>query len=68
MPLHPKGLINLKGDVAINTLHDYVKWIANSIGITLTEEKIDGITLKLAQSEKYKEMITELEGMILDRN
>lgn len=68
MPLHPKGLINFKGDIAIETLHDYVKWIADSMGIFLTEEKIDDITLVLVHSEKYKEMLVELEGMILDRD
>lgn len=48
----------------MHTLDDYVRWVANSMSVDLSQEKLDRIANKLVQSEKYKESLHELEDMI----
>lgn len=50
----------------MENLNDYVEWIANSMHVQLSEEKISKITTKLLESEKYSEMLEELEKVILE--
>ena len=38
------------------------------MGITLSEDKINGIAKRLIRSDKYVEMLHELEEMILEEN
>lgn len=57
-----------KGGVTIDTLHDYIRWIADSMGVSLTEEKVNDIALELIQSEKYKDLVQKVEVSILDRS
>jgi len=47
---------------------DYVRFISKSMGITLSEDKINGIAKRLIRSDKYVEMLHELEEMILEEN
>lgn len=52
----------------MHTLDDYVRWVANSMSVDLSQEKLDRIANKLVQSEKYKESLHELEDMIQKEN
>ena len=49
----------------MRSLHDYVRWVAESMGAYLDDEKINRITNKLVRSKKYNDMLVELEKMIL---
>lgn len=49
----------------VRSLHDYVRWVAESMGAYLDDEKINRITNKLVRSKKYNDMLVELEKMIL---
>lgn len=57
-------IVNLRR-VSMRTLHDYVRWVAESMGAYLDDEKIDRITNKLVKNKKYYDMLVELEKMIL---
>ena len=47
---------------------DYVRFISKSMGIILSEDKISDIAKRLVRSDKYGEMLHELEDMILEEN
>ena len=47
---------------------DYVRFVSESMGIVLNEDKINRIAKKLIRSDKYSEMLHELEEMILEEN
>lgn len=47
---------------------DYVRFISKSMGIVLNEDKINRIAKRLVRSDKYGEMLHELEEMILEEN
>ena len=46
------------------SIHDYVGLIAESMSVDLNQEKVNRIANQLVKSEKYKEMLHELEDMI----
>lgn len=46
-------------------LDDYVKWIAESLGVILTDKETERIRKALTKSEKYTESLHELESFIL---
>lgn len=46
------------------SIHDYVGLIAESMSVDLNQEKVSRIANQLVKSEKYKEMLHELEDMI----
>lgn len=48
----------------MHTIHDYVRLIAESMSVDLNQEKVNRIANQLVKSEKYKEMLHELEDMI----
>jgi len=48
----------------MDTLHDYVDWIAKSMGIRLTKDQLDNLTASLAVSEDYKKVLWALEERI----
>ena len=48
----------------MHTLHDYVTWIAESMGICLSDDQLDVVTNYLLESEKYKAALHELEYVI----
>lgn len=52
----------------MRTLHDYVRMVSESMGIVLNEDKINRIDKRLVRSDKYGEMLHELEEMILEEN
>ena len=54
----------LKGGNYMHSIHDYVRLIADSMAVELSQEKINRIANWLVKSEKYKEMLHELEDMI----
>lgn len=47
---------------------DYVRFISKSMGIVLNEDKVNRIAKRLVRSDKYGEMLHELEDMILEEN
>lgn len=47
---------------------DYVRMVSESMGIILNEDKINGIAKRLIRSDKYGDMLHELEEMILEEN
>ena len=47
---------------------DYVRFISKSMGIVLNEDKVNRIAKRLVRSDKYGEMLHELEEMILEEN
>lgn len=49
-------------------LSDYVRWVAESMGRSLSNESIKEITYNLLESEKYKEMLRELEDEIIEHS
>lgn len=57
-------IVNLRR-VSMRTLHDYVRWVAESMGTYLDDNKINRIARKLIRSEKYNEMLLELEKLII---
>lgn len=49
-------------------LSDYVRWVAESMRRSLSNESIKEITYNLLESEKYKEMLRELEDEIIEHS
>lgn len=47
------------------TLEDYVRWVAESMGLKLEDETLMKITLDLLDNDKYIEVLMELEESIL---
>lgn len=47
-------------------INDYVRWVANSLGINLSDEKIKKLGMELINDEKYIEVLRELEDKIYE--
>ncbi len=56
--------IRLRRDY-VHSLRDYVKMVSESMNVYLNDEKIHKIAKKLVKSQKYNDMLLELERMIL---
>ncbi|MBO1003161.1 hypothetical protein [Pseudogracilibacillus auburnensis] len=52
----------------MQTIHDYIRFVSDSMLVDLDKNKVNEIASKLVESSKYKEMLEELEEMIREEN
>lgn len=45
------------------TIHDYVRWVAESMSIFLSDGKVEKCAHRLAMSDKYLKMLHGLEDI-----
>ncbi len=50
----------------MHTINDYVRFIADSLGVKLSEEKINKLGIELINDEKYVEVLHNLENKIFE--
>ena len=48
----------------MHTINDYVRFIADSLGVKLSEEDLNKITKSLINNKNYNLMLEDLERMI----
>lgn len=47
-------------------LIDYVEWVADNLGVELTDSELNKLTIELINEDKYNEMLKDLQDRIVE--